>query len=95
MGDSTFESMSSSTENHKNFLSRFFDLFGGINDDTMCPVNGSEYNSGDSPFMDKFCDMLGFFIPENGGTYHCTDPSMVVPPSPFLGDCGDFCGSDP
>lgn len=95
LGDSTFESMSSSTENHKNFLSRFFDLFGGLNDDTMCPVNGSEYNSGDSPFMDKFCDMLGFFIPENGGTYHCTDPSMVVPPSPFLGDCGDFSGSDP
>ena len=95
LGDSTFESVSSSEETTKNFFSRFFDLFGGVNDETICPVNGSEYNYSDSPLMDKLCNMLGFFIPENGGAYHCTDPSMIVPPSPFIVDSGDFPCSDP
>jgi len=95
LDDSTFESTSSSTENRKNFFDHFFDLFGGVNDDSICPVNGSEYNDIDSPFMDKLFNMLGFFIPENGGVYHCTDPSMIVPPSPFICDSGDFPCSDP
>jgi len=92
-GDSIFESSSSPVENQKNFLSRFFDLFGGVSDDGMCPVNGkTDYVSSDSPLMDKLCNMFGFFIPENGGgVYHCTDPSMMVPPSPFLAGSGDFC----
>ena len=85
LDDSTFESTSSSTENRKNFFRT---------DDSICPVNGSEYNDIDSPFMDKLCNMLGFFIFENGGAYHCTDPSMIVPPSPFIGDSGDFPCSD-
>jgi len=89
-GDSIFESSSSSVENQKNFFSRFFDLFGGVSDENICPVN-TDYASSDSPLMDKLSDMLGFCIPESGGVYHCTDPSMMVPPSPFLGDIGDFC----
>jgi hypothetical protein len=88
-GDSIFESSSSSAENQKSFFSRFFDFFGGVSDDSMCPVN-TDYASSDSSFMDKLCDMFGFFIPESGGVYHCTDPSKMVPPSPFLPDLGDF-----
>jgi hypothetical protein len=89
-GDSIFESSSSPAENQDSFFSRFFDLFGGVSDDSMCPVT-TDYAFSDSPFMDKLRDMLGFWIPETGGAYHCTDPSMLVPPSPFLGDLGDFC----
>ena len=38
-GDSIFESSSSPVENQKNCFSRFFDLFGEVNDDNMCPIN--------------------------------------------------------
>lgn len=89
-GDSIFESSSSPAENQESFFSRFFDLFGGLNDDSVCPVN-TDYAYSNSPLMDKLCNMLGFFIPETGGVYHCTDPSMMMPPSPFIGDLGDFC----
>jgi hypothetical protein len=92
---SIFESSSSSAENTQNFFSRFFDLFGGVSDDNMCPVNGSEYPYSDSSFIDNLCNMLGFFIPESGGASNCTDPSMMVPPSPFIGDLGNFPCSDP
>jgi hypothetical protein len=91
LGDSIFESSSASAENEKSFFTRFFDLFGGVIDD-MCPVN-TNYPFSDSPFMDKLCDMLGFCIPESGGVYHCTDPSMMVPPSPFIPDLSDFCSN--
>lgn len=53
LGDSTFESSSSSEENTKNFFSKFFDLFGGASNNKMCPVNGSEYASSDPSFMNK------------------------------------------
>jgi hypothetical protein len=89
-GGSVFESSSSTAENQNNFFSRCLDLFGGGSDDNMCPVN-TDYASSDSPLMDKLCSLFGFFIPEGGGGYHCTDSSMMVPPSPFLADAGDFC----
>lgn len=93
-GDSIFESSSSTDENQKNFFSRFFDFFGGVSDDNICPVNTEDYVYSDSPLMDKLCNMFGFFIPEGGGGgSYCPDPSKMVPPSPFLADWGDF-GSD-
>ena len=90
-GDSIFESSSSTVENQEGVFSCFFGLFGGVSDDNICPVNGSEYPYSDSSFMDNLCNKLGFFIPETGGAYHCTDPSMMVPPSPFISDFSDFC----
>lgn len=53
-----FESSSSTVENHEGFFSRFFSLFGGVSDDKMCPVNGAEYPSTYSSFMDNLCNML-------------------------------------
>jgi hypothetical protein len=88
-GDFIFESSSSLAENQKSFFSRFFDFFGGVSDNSMCPVN-TDYDY-DSPFFDKLCDMVGFFIPEDGGgVCPCTDPSKMMPPSPFVGDLGGF-----
>jgi hypothetical protein len=89
--NSIFESSSSTGENQEGFFCRFFGLFGGVSDDNNCPVNGSEYPYSDSSFIDNLRNKLGFFIPETGGAYHCTDPSMMVPPSPFISDFGDFC----
>ena len=96
-GDSVFESSSFTAENQKNLLDRFFDLFGAGSDEGICPAPvETGYDSTDSPWMDKICDMFGFFgflIPESGGTFYCTDPSKMVPPSPFIGDMGDFSDS--
>jgi hypothetical protein len=79
-------------ENQKNLFSRFFELFGAVSDEGMCPAPADTvYGYTDSTWMDKFCDLFGFFIPETGGAYYCTDPSKMVPPSPFLGDMGNFC----
>ena len=88
-GGSTFESSSCTIENQKNLLDRFFNLFGAKTNEGMYPNpidTGSA--STDSPWMEKLWD---FFIPESGGAYYCTDPSKMVPPTPFLGDMGDFC----
>ena len=88
-GGSTFESSSCTIENQKNLLDRFFNLFGAKSSEGMYPDpidTGSA--SPDSPWMEKLWD---FFIPESGGAYYCTDPSKMVPPTPFLGDMGDFC----
>ena len=40
----------------------------------------TDYASTGSPWMEKLWD---FFIPESGGTYYCTDPFKMVPPSPI------------
>lgn len=91
-GASVFESLSCTIENQKNFFNRFFDLFGAESDEGMCPASvETGYAYTDSPWMDKLCEMFGSFILESKGAYHCTDPSQMVPPSPFLGDMGDFC----
>lgn len=76
----------------KTFFSRFFGFFGGVDDASMWPVN-TDFASSNSSFMDILCDMFGFFIPEGGGggAYYCSDPSKMMPPSPFLTDFGDFC----
>ena len=88
-GDSVFESSSSTIENEKNLLDRFFNLFGAGRDQDMCPAPiDTGYASTESPWMEKLWD---FFIPESGGAYYCTDPSKMAPPSPFFGDMGDFC----
>jgi len=58
----------------------------------MCPAPADTgYAYTNSPWMDKFCDLFGFFILETGGVSHCTDSSKMVLPLPFLGDMGDFC----
>ena len=88
-GDSVFESSSFTIENQKNLLDRFFNLFGTESDEGMCPASVDKgYASIESPWIERLWD---FFIPETGGTYYCTDPSEMAPPSPFIGDIGDFC----
>lgn len=42
-GECIFESSSSLAENQKSFFSGFFDLFEGVNDVNMCPLNTTEY----------------------------------------------------
>lgn len=93
LGGSVFESSVPLVENQKSFFSHFFGLFGGLSEGNVCPANASEYNYSHPPFMDKLFDICDFFIPEGGGGggEYCPDPSMLVPPSPFMGDCGDFC----
>ena len=88
-GDSVFESSSCTVENQKNLLDQFFNLFGSRSGEDICPTPiDTEYASTDSPLMEKLWD---FFVPESGGAFHCTDPSRMVPPSPFLSDVCDFC----
>lgn len=88
-GDSVFESSSCTIENQKNLLDQFFNLFGSRSGEDICPTPiDTEYASTDSPLMEKLWD---FFVPESGGAFHCTDPSRMVPPSPFLSDVCDFC----
>ena len=78
-GDSVFESSSFTAENQKNLLDRFFYLSEAGSDEGICPsLDETGYDSTDSPWMDKFCDMFSFFIPESGGGYCCTDPSQMV-----------------
>lgn len=90
--DSVFESSSCTItiDSQKSWFNRFFDLFGSGSEDSMCPAPvETTYASTDSPWMDKFCDLFDFLIPEDGGAYFCNDPSKMVPPSPFIGDIGN------
>lgn len=89
--NSVFASASCSveTETENSLLDRFFNLFGfgAGSDDGMCPAPSETNYYHSTDLMERLFD---FFIPETGGGYYCTDPAKCVPPTPYLGDIGDF-----
>ena len=89
VADNDLRSLTNNNQGIFNKMFGFFENLVGRSDSNAIgtPLVGNET---ESDFLEKICCRLGGLIPDEGGVYHCTDPSQLQPP-PFMGDIGNMC----